>query len=53
MGGATSAAFNLIAGWLVTHAGYTPLFVVGALLHPLAAIVLWRAYYRRPEPAAA
>ena len=53
MGGATSAAFNLTAGWLVTHAGYTPLFIAGSLLHPLAAIVLWRAYYRRPEPATA
>lgn len=53
VGGATSAAFNLSAGWLVTHAGYTPLFVAGSLLHPLAALVLWRAYYRRPEPAAA
>jgi ACS family hexuronate transporter-like MFS transporter len=53
MGGATSAAFNLIAGWLVTHAGYTPLFIAGSLLHPLAAIVLWRAYYQRPEPATA
>lgn len=53
MGGATSAAFNLTAGWLVTHAGYTPLFIAGSLLHPLAAVVLWRAYYRRPEPAAA
>jgi len=53
MGGATSAAFNLTAGWLVTHAGYTPLFVAGSLLHPLAAVVLWRSYYRQPEPAAA
>jgi ACS family hexuronate transporter-like MFS transporter len=53
VGGATSAAFNLSAGWLVTHAGYTPLFVAGSLLHPLAAFVLWRAYYRRPEPATA
>lgn len=53
MGGATSAVFNLTAGWLVTHAGYTPLFIAGSLLHPLAAVVLWRAYYRRQEPAAA
>jgi len=53
MGGATSAAFNLTAGWLVTHAGYTPLFIAGSLLHPLAAVVLWRSYYRQPEPAAA
>lgn len=53
MGGATSAAFNLIAGWLVTHAGYTPLFIAGSLLHPIAAVVLWRAYYQRRESVAA
>jgi len=44
LGGATSALFNLGAGWMVTHAGYTPLLVLGAFLHPLAALVLWRAY---------
>lgn len=47
MGGATSALFNLGAGWMVTHAGYAPLFWIGALLHPLAAVVLWRAYGRK------
>lgn len=52
MGGVTSAAFNLVAGWLVTHAGYTPLFIVGALLHPIAALVIWRAYYKRRESLA-
>lgn len=49
MGGATSALFNLGAGWVVTHAGYAPLFWFGALLHPLAAVVLWRAYGHRAE----
>ncbi len=53
MGGVTSAGFNLVAGWLVTHTGYTPLFIAGALLHPIAGFVLWRAYYRRPEQVAA
>ncbi|HEY0969276.1 MAG TPA: MFS transporter [Opitutaceae bacterium] len=50
MGGVTSALFNLGAGWMVTHAGYAPLFWIGALLHPIAAVVLWRAYGRNnPE----
>lgn len=50
-GGATSALFNLGAGFLVASFGYTPLLLVGSLLHPLAALVLWRAYGRRePEP---
>lgn len=51
MGGATSALFNLGAGWMVTHAGYAPLFWAGALLHPLAAVVLWRAYGRKAPEA--
>ncbi len=49
VGGATSALFNLGAGWLVGHLGYTPLLLAGALLHPLAAVVIWRAYYRQRE----
>jgi len=53
LGGATSALFNLGAGWMVTHAGYTPLLVLGAFLHPIAALVLWRAYGDRSAEAAA
>jgi len=49
VGGATSALFNLGAGWLVGHFGYTPLLLVGGLMHPLAAIVIWRAYHRKLE----
>ncbi|HEY0944715.1 MAG TPA: MFS transporter [Opitutaceae bacterium] len=52
VGGATSALFNLGAGWMVAHAGYTPLLLGGALLHPLAACVLWQTY-TRPAPIAA
>jgi ACS family hexuronate transporter-like MFS transporter len=47
VGGITSVLFNLIAGWLVGSVGYTPLLLVGALLHPLAAVVIWRTYTRK------
>lgn len=42
LSGATSICFNQLAGSLVDHFGYTALFVGGACLHPLAALVLWR-----------
>jgi ACS family hexuronate transporter-like MFS transporter len=47
VGGITSVLFNLVAGWLVGSFGYTPLLLVGALLHPLAAVVIWRTYTRK------
>lgn len=47
LGGVTSALFNLLAGPLVAQAGYVPPLLAGALLHPLAAVVVWRAYARR------
>ncbi len=54
MGGATAALFNLGAGTLVEHFGYTPILLGGALLHPAAALVFWRAYGggrgRAPQP---
>ncbi len=49
-GGITSVLFNLVAGWLVGNFGYTPIILIGSLLHPLAAVVLWRAY-GRAKPA--
>lgn len=49
VGGATSAIFNLGAGWLVASFGYTPLLLLGAVLHPLAAVVIWRSYSRKRE----
>jgi ACS family hexuronate transporter-like MFS transporter len=49
MGGATSALFNLCAGWVVAGLGYTPLLLIGGCLHPIAAVILWRAYGRAPR----
>jgi ACS family hexuronate transporter-like MFS transporter len=37
-----------IVGWLVTHGGYTQVFWIMAFLHPIAIILLWRVYGRRP-----
>lgn len=45
-GAAMGALVNLLIGPLVEAVGYTPLFIVGALLHPLAACVLWWFYQR-------
>ena len=47
LGGATAAVFNLVAGPLISRAGYTPLLFIGSVLYPIAAYVLWRAYARR------
>ena len=45
--GATSGLLlNLAAGPLIEAFGYNHLLAAGALLHPLAALVLWRAYLR-------
>jgi ACS family hexuronate transporter-like MFS transporter len=46
-GAATGALFNLLAGPLIEAVGYTALLVVGSLLHPLAAGVLWWGYSRQ------
>lgn len=46
LGALAGAAFNLAAGPLVHAFGYNQLFCLGALLHPLAAVVLWRSYLR-------
>jgi len=42
LSGITSILFNQMAGSLVDRFGYTALFVGGACLHPVAALVLWR-----------
>lgn len=46
IGAATSLVCNTFVGAAVEAAGYGPLFMIGACLHPLAALILWR-YYRR------
>jgi ACS family hexuronate transporter-like MFS transporter len=33
-----------IVAWFVTHSGYSPVFILMAVLHPIAIIILWRAY---------
>ncbi|MEY4940242.1 MAG: hypothetical protein RIQ93_1977 [Verrucomicrobiota bacterium] len=52
LGAMAGAAFNLVAGPLVQAFGYDHLMWVGALLHPIAAVILWRAYSRRADPLA-
>lgn len=37
---------NLVAGPLIERAGYVPVFAGLSLLHPLAAVLLWRARSR-------
>jgi ACS family hexuronate transporter-like MFS transporter len=45
--GATSGAlFNLAAGPLLDTFGYSRLLLAGAMLHPIGAFILWRAYLR-------
>lgn len=51
LSGVTSIAFNQIAGTLIDHLGYTSLFVSGACLHPLAALVLWKTRHTAIRPA--
>jgi ACS family hexuronate transporter-like MFS transporter len=41
---------NLIAGPIIEHAGYITVFAALACLHPLAALMLWRARSRLITP---
>jgi ACS family hexuronate transporter-like MFS transporter len=33
-----------VVGYLVTHGGYTPVFFLMAVLHPIAIALLWPVY---------
>jgi ACS family hexuronate transporter-like MFS transporter len=33
-----------LVGWMVMHAGYTPLFFLMMMLHPLALALLWTTF---------
>jgi ACS family hexuronate transporter-like MFS transporter len=41
-----------IIGYLVMHGGYTPIFLIMALLHPLAIVLLWKVYLQRRSETA-
>ena len=39
-----------IIGYLVVHGGYTPVFLIMAILHPVAIVLLWSTFARKPAP---
>jgi len=41
-----------IIGYFVMHQGYLPVFFIMAVLHPLALVILWKAFKDTPEPSA-
>ncbi|ATC65554.1 hypothetical protein CMV30_17240 [Nibricoccus aquaticus] len=53
VGASGGLLLNVIAGPLIERAGYIPVFVILSCLHPLAAIMLWRAKkgLLTPQPA--
>jgi ACS family hexuronate transporter-like MFS transporter len=51
-GAGIGALCNLLIGQLVQRFGYAPIFAVGSLLHPVAALSLWWFYQRKPVRAA-
>jgi len=36
-----------IVGYFVTHGGYTPVFFLMAVLHPIAITLLWPVFQQR------
>jgi ACS family hexuronate transporter-like MFS transporter len=52
VGASGGLLMNLIAGPLIERAGYIPVFAGLACLHPLAAVMLWRALPRLTRSAA-
>ncbi len=45
-GAGTSMVCNAFIGPMVGSIGYGVIFAIGACLHPIAAVILWRAYGR-------
>jgi ACS family hexuronate transporter-like MFS transporter len=39
-----------IIGYFVMHQGYLPVFFIMAILHPLALVILWKAFMDTPKP---
>ncbi len=48
LGGISSIAVNAVAGTLVDWFGYSALFLIGTGVFPVAALIVWRCYLRRP-----
>ncbi|PTX90960.1 MFS transporter [Opitutus sp. ER46] len=46
VGASGGLLMNLVAGPLIQHIGYVPVFIGLACLHPLAAVLLWRTLPR-------
>jgi len=40
-----------IIAYFVTHQGYTPVFFIMAVLHPIAIVILWKAFLDKPMAA--
>jgi hypothetical protein len=38
-----------IIGYLVAHQGYLPIFYIMAVLHPIALVILWKAFADTPN----
>lgn len=55
-GAGTGLLCNAVVGPVVSSVGYGAIFAIGACLHPLAALILWRVYGKTdqvPRPASA
>jgi ACS family hexuronate transporter-like MFS transporter len=39
-----------VVGYLVTHGGYTPVFCIMAVLHPVAIVLLWPVFRETASP---
>lgn len=46
VGACTGLLCNTVVGPIVSATGYGAIFAVGAFLHPIAALILWRVYGR-------
>lgn len=50
LGGLSSIAVNAAAGTLVDWFGYSALFLIGTGVFPVAALIVWRGYFRASQP---
>jgi ACS family hexuronate transporter-like MFS transporter len=48
-GSLAGAGFQLLAGWLIDQFSYTPVFFLAGIMHPLAALLIWKAIRWKPH----